>query len=73
MKENFTHLDSEGNPKMVDVGQKKISERTAKAMCTVSVAALTIYDMCKGFSHNIVISNIQLKEKTGGKNDFKRA
>ncbi len=159
MEKNFTHLDKEGNPQMVDVGKKSITERTAKATCTVvvpqeiialfendeihtkkgpvfqtailagimaikktaeliplchplalsssnvniwineqkqieiesevklsgktgvemealtgaSVAALTIYDMCKGFSHDIQITNIQLKEKTGGKNDFKRA
>ena len=159
MRKDFTHLDKEGNPQMVDVGGKSITERTAKATCIVivpqeiialfendeiqtkkgpvfqtailagimaikktaeliplchplaltssnviikineakqieiesvvklkgrtgvemealtgaSVAALTIYDMCKGFSHDILISNIHLKEKTGGKNDFKKA
>jgi cyclic pyranopterin phosphate synthase len=38
-----------------------------------SIAALTIYDMCKGFSHNIVIKETRLIKKTGGKSDFKRA
>jgi len=157
MSNKFTHLDSAGNPSMVDVGGKKITKRTAKARsilvveesilaqfkdkdiqtkkgpvfqtailagvmgakktseliplchplgldncqvrihineaneividCTASltaktgvemealtgatVAALTIYDMCKAFSHNIVIKETRLIEKTGGKRDFK--
>lgn len=37
-----------------------------------SLAALTIYDMCKAFSHDIVIRETRLIEKTGGKNDFKK-
>ncbi len=37
-----------------------------------SVAALTIYDMCKALSHDIVIKETKLIEKTGGKRDFKR-
>ncbi len=154
---NFTHIDSSGNPSMVDVGEKAITRRTAKARsivildeiilerlkndeihtkkgpvfqtaiiagvmaakrtgdliplchplglencqikiflneknevvieCTASltgktgiemealtgasVAALTIYDMCKAFSHNIIIKETRLIEKTGGKKDFK--
>jgi len=153
----FTHLDAKGNPSMVDVGEKKITRRVAKArsvvvldeltlaqlqdgdiqtkkgsvfqtaiiagvmgakktseliplchplgldncqieiginekreveiICTASltaktgvemealtgasVAALTIYDMCKAFSHNIIITETRLIEKTGGKRDFK--
>ncbi len=154
----FTHLDKSGNPLMVNVGQKKVTLRTAKARsivvlddeilaqfenkdiqtkkgpvfqtaiiagimaakktgeliplchplgmdnCNISIkindrrevqidciasltaktgvemealvgaslAALTIYDMCKAFSHNIVIKETKLMEKTGGKRDFKR-
>ncbi len=156
-KKKFTHIDSSGNPAMVDVSGKKITKRTAKAQATVhvgdeilsqikgnelitkkgpvfqtaiiagvmgakktsslipfchplgledcqvkiqvkknrividtsatitsrtgvemealtaaSVAALTIYDMCKALSHHIVIGEIKLMEKTGGKKDFKR-
>ena len=41
-----------------------------EALTAASVAALTIYDMCKALSHNIVISEIRLLEKTGGKSDF---
>ncbi len=157
MKNKFTHLDEGGNPKMVNVGEKKITHRIAKARaivevndeilaqlnqkdiytkkgpvfqtaiiagimaakktgdliplchpigmdncdikiqiknkniiidCTTSVkaktgiemeamtgasiAALTIYDMCKAFSHHIIIKEIKLMEKQGGKKDFKR-
>ena len=154
---SFTHLDAQGNPSMVDVGEKAVTKRTATArsivvvddeimakfvgedihtkkgpvfqtaiiagvmaakktgeliplchplglencqisikvigkneieiLCTASisgktgiemealtgasVAALTIYDMCKAMSHNIVIKETRLIEKTGGKKDFK--
>ncbi|MFY0672959.1 MAG: cyclic pyranopterin monophosphate synthase MoaC [Bacteroidia bacterium] len=154
---NFTHLDKEGNPSMVDVGNKAVTERQATARAIVklddeiikmlendeihtkkgpvfqtaiiagvmgakktseliplchplgldkigieikvndqkeveidciaklsaktgvemealtgaSIAALTIYDMCKGFSQNIIIKETRLISKTGGKSDFK--
>jgi cyclic pyranopterin phosphate synthase len=42
-----------------------------EALTAASIAALTIYDMCKAMSHNIVIKEIRLLEKTGGKNDYK--
>lgn len=156
-KKKFTHIDSSGNPTMVDVSEKKITKRTAKAQAIVnvggeiinlirdnelvtkkgpvfqtaiiagvmgakktsalvpfchplgledckvtihvtgnkividssatitsktgvemealmaaSIAALTVYDMCKALSHNIIIEEIKLMEKTGGKKDFKR-
>ncbi|MCH2476693.1 MAG: cyclic pyranopterin monophosphate synthase MoaC [Gammaproteobacteria bacterium] len=41
-----------------------------EALTGVSVAALTVYDMCKSLSHEIVISDISLKRKTGGKTDI---
>lgn len=43
-----------------------------EAMVGASLAALTIYDMCKAFSHDIVIKETKLMEKTGGKRDFSR-
>lgn len=43
-----------------------------EALTGASVAALTIYDMCKALSHDIVIKETKLMEKTGGKSDFKR-
>lgn len=43
-----------------------------EALTGASIAALTIYDMCKALSHDIVIKEIKLMEKTGGKKDFSR-
>ena len=43
-----------------------------EALTAVTVAALTVYDMCKALSHDITIEQVRLKEKTGGKKDFKR-
>jgi len=44
-----------------------------EALVGASIAALTVYDMCKAMSHDIVIKETKLIEKTGGKRDFKRA
>jgi cyclic pyranopterin phosphate synthase len=38
-----------------------------EAMVAASIAALTIYDMCKALDKGIVIENVRLIEKTGGK------
>lgn len=44
-----------------------------EALMAVSVAALTVYDMCKAVQNDIQITNIQLESKTGGKSvDFLR-
>lgn len=43
-----------------------------EALMGASIAALTIYDMCKAYSHEIIIKETCLMEKTGGKNDFRR-
>lgn len=44
-----------------------------EALVGASMAALTVYDMCKALSHDLVIKETRLIEKTGGKRDFKRA
>lgn len=41
-----------------------------EALTAVSVAALTIYDMCKAVQKDIVISDIRLISKSGGKSNF---
>jgi len=41
-----------------------------EALTGASVAALTIYDMCKAMSHDITIKETRLLKKTGGKSDF---
>ena len=38
-----------------------------EALTGATVAALTVYDMCKSLSHKIEISDIHLQKKTGGK------
>jgi cyclic pyranopterin phosphate synthase len=44
-----------------------------EALVGASIAALTVYDMCKALSHDIVVKETKLISKTGGKRDFKRA
>jgi cyclic pyranopterin phosphate synthase len=41
-----------------------------EALVGASIAALTVYDMCKAFSHDIVIKETKLIEKKGGKSDY---
>jgi cyclic pyranopterin phosphate synthase len=38
-----------------------------EALTAVSIAALTVYDMCKGVDRGITIGPIQLEEKSGGR------
>lgn len=43
-----------------------------EALVGASIAALTVYDMCKAISHDIVIKETKLIKKSGGKKDFER-
>ncbi len=43
-----------------------------EALTAVSVAALTIYDMCKSYDREMMIGDIRLMEKTGGKSGHYR-
>ena len=48
----------------------RVSAKTGvemEAMTAVTVASLTIYDMCKSADRQIVIGSVQLEEKIGGK------
>jgi cyclic pyranopterin phosphate synthase len=63
------------NKKIIVDTEAVITSKTGvemEALTAASIAALTIYDMCKALSHTIVIEEIKLMEKTGGKKDFKR-
>jgi cyclic pyranopterin monophosphate synthase len=55
----------------------KVHGRTGvemEAMCAVSVAALTIYDMCKAIDRGMRIGEVRLLRKSGGKSgDFEQA
>ena len=53
----------------------KVHHRTGvemEALTGASVAALTVYDMCKALSHDIIIRETRLMSKTGGKEDYFR-
>ena len=68
-------IDDTRSGEIVITCQVSVHHRTGvemEALTGASVAALTIYDMCKALSHDIEISCIRLLEKTGGKRDFKR-
>lgn len=41
-----------------------------EALTAVSVAALTVYDMCKAIDRGIIIDDIKLLTKSGGKSDY---
>ncbi|PKF76055.1 cyclic pyranopterin monophosphate synthase MoaC [Chryseobacterium sp. PMSZPI] len=69
------HIQLNDNNEIVIECTTSIEAKTGvemEALTGASVAALTIYDMCKALSHDIVIKEIKLIEKSGGKNDFTR-
>ncbi len=43
-----------------------------EALTAASVAALTVYDMCKAIDRGMVIEEVKLLEKKGGKSDYER-
>lgn len=58
------------NSQIVIESQVQITGKTGvemEALTAVSIAALTIYDMCKAVNKKIVIGDIMLLEKSGGK------
>lgn len=69
-------LDRKGSRIAIEA-RVKITGQTGvemEALTAVSVAALTIYDMCKAVDKEMVISEIMLIEKTGGKSGtFRRS
>jgi cyclic pyranopterin phosphate synthase len=53
----------------------KVHHRTGvemEALTGATIAALTVYDMCKALSHDIVLRETRLMSKSGGKKDFVR-
>jgi cyclic pyranopterin phosphate synthase len=75
----LTHVSLELEPAVSSDGQMGIVDITAsvkttgktgvemEALTAVSVAALTIYDMCKAVDRTMQIENIRLAQKSGGK------
>ncbi|MEM1327271.1 MAG: cyclic pyranopterin monophosphate synthase MoaC [Bacteroidota bacterium] len=75
MEDCQVHIEVNNIREIVIDCTAKVSGKTGvemEALTGASVAALTIYDMCKAFSHHIVIRETKLMEKTGGKSDFRR-
>lgn len=65
---------TQGNNQLQIIATAKLTGKTGvemEALTGASIAALTIYDMCKAFSHHIIIREIKLLEKSGGKSDLK--
>jgi cyclic pyranopterin monophosphate synthase len=67
-------IDSEGIYLESEVATNAQTGVEMEALTAVSVAALTIYDMCKAMDKSIAITDIRLESKTGGKSgDYQRA
>jgi len=72
---NITHISVDFSPDKASSSIRiearvRILDRTGvemEALTAVSVAALTIYDMCKSVDREMIISDIHLLEKSGGK------
>lgn len=72
---NLTHIQVDFTPDpegpAIDIrAAVRMTSQTGvemEALTAVSVAALTIYDMCKATDRSMVISDIRLMEKSGGK------
>lgn len=70
------HIEPRNSNDIVIECRVKVHHKTGvemEALMGASVAALTIYDMCKAFSHDMVIRETRLVEKHGGKRDVERA
>jgi len=67
-------IEVSGDDAIIDC-RCKVHHKTGvemEALTGATVAALTVYDMCKAISHDIVIGETRLMAKTGGKRDFVR-
>jgi cyclic pyranopterin phosphate synthase len=69
------HITIEPNDRqeLVVVCETSVTHKTGvemEALTGATVAALTVYDMCKALSHDIVIKEVRLLEKRGGKSDY---
>ena len=72
---NITHAQVDfsfdtKNSRIEIKAQTSLTEKTGvemEALTAVSVAALTIYDMCKSYDRAMKISDIRLQSKSGGK------
>lgn len=69
----FVHLNQTTKKSVTIECRVKCNEKTGvemEALTGVSIAALTVYDMCKAVNKEMIISDIKLTSKTGGKSDY---
>jgi cyclic pyranopterin monophosphate synthase len=67
------NIDTETKNEFIITSKAIIEHKTGvemEALTAVSISALTFYDMCKALSKEIIISEIKLIEKTGGKSEY---
>ncbi len=76
----LTHIDvraelhDDGVHLAAEVATRAQTGVEMEALTAVSVAALTVYDMCKAIDKAMTITDVQLETKTGGKSgDYKRS
>jgi cyclic pyranopterin phosphate synthase len=71
------HFDFEGDSLLRIEATARVVGRTGvemEALTAVSVAALTVYDMCKAVDRTMTIEQVRLEEKSGGRSGtFRRA
>ena len=66
-------IELDGDDAVIDC-RVRVHHKTGvemEALTGASVAALTVYDMCKALSHDMVIGEVRLQSKTGGKSDYR--
>jgi cyclic pyranopterin monophosphate synthase len=66
-------INPDKNNSIIITCESKTTHKTGvemEALTGAAVAGLTIYDMCKAISHEIVIEEIKLMSKSGGKSDY---
>ena len=67
-------LEDEGVALRAEVSTNAQTGVEMEALTAVSVAALTVYDMCKALEKGMTITDVQLESKTGGKSgDYDRS
>ena len=69
-------LSAQGNDAVLIVARCKLSGQTGvemEALTAASVAALTIYDMCKAVDRGMTIDSVRVLEKLGGKSGYFQA
>lgn len=67
-------LEDDGVALQAEVSTNAQTGVEMEALTAVSIAALTIYDMCKALEKGMTITDVQLESKTGGKSgDYERS